>query len=79
MFEFPAIPIPPEMPYDDEPLPPTANAEYDKAGSGLPALSWPDACAEVARAFLAACRGGPPVLKPVGDDEPLPLPGWEQR
>ena len=76
MFDFHAIPIPPEMPFDHEPLPPTANAEYDTVGSAQPALSWPDACAEVAQALIAAYRGGPPFLKPAGDEEPLPLPGW---
>ena len=77
MFDFHVTRIPPEMPFDHEPLPPTANADYDKGSSGQPARNWPDACAEVARAFIATSRGGPPVLTPLGDDdEPLPLPGW---
>jgi hypothetical protein len=51
-----------DVPFDHEPLPPTASADYDKRGSAQPALSWPDTCAAVARAFLAASRGGPPTL-----------------
>ena len=57
-------------------MPLTASEEYDTVGNTQPALNWPDACVEVARAFLAASRGGPPVPKPAGDEEPLPLPGW---
>jgi hypothetical protein len=37
-----------DMPFDDEPLPPTANADYDTGSVGRTALSWPDACAAVA-------------------------------
>jgi hypothetical protein len=67
--------LPANLPFDEEPLLPTVNVGDRRQGSGQPALSWPAVCAEVARTFLAANSGGPPVLKPVGDDDPLPLPG----